>query len=84
MDPVIIALLGLALLLAILVMIRLCIWIAKFSLQVEYLKMEIKRSTGKSERERWERELSALRWSILPFMNRRRYYKLRRLFRKSK
>ncbi len=74
----------LVVLIGIATIIKLCIWIAKFSLQIEYLKMEIKRSMDPQERERWKRELSALRWSVLPFMNRRRYYKLYRRFHKEK
>ncbi len=65
-------------------LINLCIWASKYSNKAEYFKMELKRSMDPRERAHWKRELSALRWSVLPFMNRRRYYQLYRFFHKHK
>ncbi len=51
-----------------------------YSSHIRYVKMELHRATSSRSRKHWKKELSALRWSILPGLTPERVKAIRRFF----
>ena len=61
----------------------LAVYIANHSLDIKYVKMEIKRADNENERKYWKKELHKLYWCLIPGVTPRLIKKVKRFYRKT-
>ena len=70
------------LIILVLIALKIFKYIIDYANDIKYIKMEIGRSFGGGEERYWRRELSNVRWCIIPFMTPDRVKRIRRTFKK--
>ena len=70
------------LIILVLIALKIFKYIIDYANDIKYIKMEIRRSFGGGEERYWRRELSNVRWCIIPFMTPDRVKRIRRNFKK--